>query len=119
MLGGAPTPTFEEWPSPLARVGRGCCRRADVSGERTLAQAKGASSGMALRLDHAWRAPLQDPDAAGARDVDGDQRRDGGAPASSGEEVIVAEEVAAFLVRQRAAEVIEVIEPGDPGPEAE
>lgn len=39
--------------------------------------------------------------------------------ASSGEEVIVAEEVAAFLVRQRAAEVIEVIEPGDPDPEAE
>ena len=39
--------------------------------------------------------------------------------ASSGDEVIVSEEVAAFLVRQRAAEVIEVIEPGDPDPEAE
>jgi hypothetical protein len=33
--------------------------------------------------------------------------------ALSGEEVIVAEEVAAFLVRQRAAEVIEDIEPGN------
>lgn len=33
--------------------------------------------------------------------------------ASSGQEVIVAEDVAAFLVRQRAAEVIEFIEPGD------
>jgi hypothetical protein len=39
--------------------------------------------------------------------------------ASSGDEVIVAEEVAAFLVRQRAAEVTEVIAPGDPDPEAE
>ena len=39
--------------------------------------------------------------------------------ASSGEEVVVAEEVAAFLVRQRAAEVIEVIEPGDGDSEAE
>ena len=39
--------------------------------------------------------------------------------ASSGDEVIVVEEVAAFLVRQHSAEVIEVIEPGDPDPEAE
>jgi len=39
--------------------------------------------------------------------------------ASSGDEVIVAEEVAAFLVRQRAAIVIDLIEPGDPNPEAE
>lgn len=39
--------------------------------------------------------------------------------ASSGEEVVVAEKVAAFLVRQRAADVIEVIEPADPDGEAE
>jgi len=39
--------------------------------------------------------------------------------ASSGEEVIVAEEVAAFLVRQRAAEVIEVIKQGSGDSEAE
>ena len=32
--------------------------------------------------------------------------------AASGDEVVVAEEIAAFLIRQRAAEVIEVIEPG-------
>jgi hypothetical protein len=39
--------------------------------------------------------------------------------ASSGEEVVVAEGVAAFLVRERAAEVIKVIEPADPDPEPE
>ena len=39
--------------------------------------------------------------------------------ASSGDEIIVAEKVAAFLVRQHSAVVIEVIEPGDPDPEAE
>jgi hypothetical protein len=39
--------------------------------------------------------------------------------ASSGKEVVVAEEVAAFLVRQRAADVIEVIQPHDPDREAE
>jgi hypothetical protein len=36
--------------------------------------------------------------------------------AGSGEEVVVAEEVASFLVRQRAAEIIEVIEPENPDP---
>jgi hypothetical protein len=39
--------------------------------------------------------------------------------APSGEEVVVAEEVAAFLVRQRAAVVIEIIEADDPDREAE
>jgi hypothetical protein len=33
--------------------------------------------------------------------------------AEPGGEVVVSEEVAAFLVRQRAAEIIEVIEPDD------
>lgn len=35
--------------------------------------------------------------------------------ASEGEEVVVAEETAAFLVRGRAAEVIDVIEPASSG----
>ena len=39
--------------------------------------------------------------------------------ASPGEEVVVAEEVAAFLVRQRAADVIEVINPADADDEVE
>lgn len=39
--------------------------------------------------------------------------------ASSGEEVVVAEEAAAFLIRQRAADVIEVIQPRDRDREAE
>jgi hypothetical protein len=34
--------------------------------------------------------------------------------ASPGEEVVVAEKVAAFLVRQRAAVIIEIIEADDP-----
>ena len=45
-------------------------------------------------------------------------RNDGGkTPSGSGcEEVVVREGVAAFLVRQRAAEIIEVIERDDPEP---
>ena len=39
--------------------------------------------------------------------------------ASPGDEVVVAEEVAAFLVRQRAADVIEVINPADADDEVE
>jgi hypothetical protein len=36
-----------------------------------------------------------------------------GASAAAGDELVVSEEVAAFLVRQRAAQIIEVIEPDD------
>jgi hypothetical protein len=38
--------------------------------------------------------------------------------AESGEEVVVAEDVAAFLVRQRAATIIHVIEPDGSQPRA-
>lgn len=37
-----------------------------------------------------------------------------GQPGSTDEEVVVAEETAAFLVREQAAEVVEVIEPDTP-----
>ncbi len=40
-----------------------------------------------------------------------------GPQAGSGEEVVVSEHTAAFLVRQRAAEVIEVIEQPEGNPE--
>jgi hypothetical protein len=87
---------------------------------RALAQAKGASSGIArygstMPGARLFRLRMRPGRAMLTATNDGTE-----APsASSGDEVIVAEEVAAFLVRQRAAEVIEVIEPGDPDPEAE
>jgi hypothetical protein len=39
------------------------------------------------------------------------------AQADSGEEVVVSERTAAFLARNRAAEVIEVVEPSEDSPE--
>ncbi len=39
--------------------------------------------------------------------------------AGAGEEVVVSEHTAAFLVRNRAAEVIEVVEQGEDDPEKE
>jgi hypothetical protein len=68
----------------------------------------------ALRFDHARRAPLQDPDRPESAMLTATDDGTDAPYASSGEEVVVAEEVAAFLVRQRAAVVIEIIEGGDP-----
>jgi hypothetical protein len=42
-----------------------------------------------------------------------DPERESPTAAGGGEEVVVSEETAAFLVRQRAAEIVEVIESGD------
>lgn len=39
--------------------------------------------------------------------------------AAAAEEVVVGEHVAAFLLRQRAAEIIEIIEPSDRDPSVE
>ncbi len=42
-----------------------------------------------------------------------DPEREPPTSAGAGDEVIVSEEAAAFLVRQRAAEIVEVIEPSE------
>lgn len=42
-----------------------------------------------------------------------DPEREPGISAGAGDEVVVTEETAAFLVRQRAADIVEIIEPAE------
>jgi hypothetical protein len=46
-----------------------------------------------------------------------DPERDPSTSAGAGEEVVVSEETAAFLVRKRAAKIVEIIEPDVGKPE--
>lgn len=49
--------------------------------------------------------------------VSSDPEREPATSAGAGEEVVVSEETAAFLIRQRAADVVEIIEPDSDGPD--
>lgn len=42
-----------------------------------------------------------------------DPEREPATSAGAGEEVVVSEETAAFLVRQRSADIVEILEPGE------
>jgi hypothetical protein len=48
--------------------------------------------------------------------VSSDPEREPATSAGAGEEVVVSEETAAFLIRQRAADIVEIIEPDSDHP---
>ena len=51
--------------------------------------------------------------------VSSDPEREPPTSASAGEEVVVSEETAAFLVRQRAAQIVEIVEQSESDPAGE